>query len=105
VNRAQRRALAHPDGGCVFPGCDRPASWTDAHHVEHWQHGGPTDLANLASLCRYHHGVVHRHGWTMHVTDDQWFWWTTPTGDTFWSQRQGRQRAGPTPAHSPPLRT
>jgi hypothetical protein len=93
----QRLAMAMRDGGCVFPGCDAPPSWTDAHHVLHWQHGGPTDLANLASLCRHHHGVSHRNGWTMHVTHDEWFHWTTPRGDTFWSQRHGHQRAGPTP--------
>jgi len=97
VNRAQRHALEHRDGGCVFPGCDQPASWTDAHHVDHWINGGPTDTANLASLCRYHHGVSHRTGWTMHTTPDQWFWWQTPSGHTFWSQRHQHQRTTPTP--------
>ena len=33
----------------------------------------------------------------MHKTVDQWFWWQTPSGDTFWSQRHGKQRTGPTP--------
>ena len=97
VNREQRRALTHRDGGCVFPACDRPANWTDAHHVWHWQHHGPTQVPLLASLCRYHHGVSHRDGWTMYVTAGQWFWWTTPSGDTFWSQRHGHQRDGPIP--------
>jgi hypothetical protein len=96
----QRLAMAMRDGGCVFPGCDAPPSWTDAHHVLHWQHDGPTDLANLASLCRHHHGVSHRNGWTMRATHDEWFHWTTPKGDTFWSQRHGHQRAGPTPLKS-----
>jgi hypothetical protein len=54
---AQRRALIVRDGGCVFPGCDAPASWCDAHHVDHWEHDGRTDLDNLALLCRHHHGV------------------------------------------------
>src|SRR5262249_40403311 len=47
VSRAQRRALVHRDGGCAFPGCDRPHRWCDAHHLIPWQHGGPTDLNNL----------------------------------------------------------
>ncbi len=47
--------LAVRDGGCVFPGCDRPLAWCDAHHLRHWLHGGPTDLANLVLLCRAHH--------------------------------------------------
>ena len=97
ANRAQRRAIAHRDGGCVFPGCTHRPAWTDAHHIQHWQHGGSTEPSNLASLCRFHHMVTHRNGWTMYVTDDQWFWWTSPTGRSFWSQRHGKQRAGPLP--------
>jgi len=65
ANRHQRRALAIRDGGCVFPGCDAPVEWCDAHHVIHHQHDGPTDTRNLAMLCRRHHGVIHRRGWTM----------------------------------------
>jgi hypothetical protein len=36
----------------LFPGCERPLAWCEAHHLRHWLHGGPTDLANLALLCR-----------------------------------------------------
>ena len=86
-NRAQRRALAVRDSGCTFPGCDAPASWCDAHHVLPWGEGGLTDLSNLALLCRYHHGVTHRHGWTMTATADETFTWTTPSGRTLTSQR------------------
>ena len=41
-NRNQRIALAARDGGCRMPGCDRPPSWCEAHHIEHWgrDHGG-----------------------------------------------------------------
>ena len=87
ATRAQRRALTIRDGGCVFPGCGAPASWCDAHHVHHWDHDGDTDLCNLALLCRYHHGVTHRTGWTMTATEDQHFVWTTPSGATLHSQR------------------
>ena len=91
---SQRRALAVRDGGCVFPGCDMPTSWCDAHHITPWQAGGTTDLANLASLCRHHHGVTHRTGWTMVAHPDQTFTWTTPTGTTLTSQRN-RGSPGP----------
>jgi len=93
----QRRAALIRDGGCTFPGCDRPVGWLDIHHVLDWDHDGPTDIANLAALCRSHHGVTHRKGWTMTATTDGWFWWQTPSGHTFWSQRHGQQRAGPAP--------
>lgn len=95
---AQRRALALRDGGCTFPGCDAPIAWCDAHHLHQYQHGGETNLDQLVSLCRHHHGVTHRTGWTLHRSADGWHWWQTPTGHTFWSQRHGRQRAGPPPA-------
>jgi hypothetical protein len=50
VTAAQRAALVVRDGGCAVVGCDRPPAWCEAHHLRHWLHGGPTDLANLA-LC------------------------------------------------------
>jgi hypothetical protein len=65
VQPAQRTALAVRDGGCVFPDCDRPLAWCEAHHLRHWLHGGPTDLANLALLCRVHHRAVHEGGWRL----------------------------------------
>jgi hypothetical protein len=65
ISPAQRSALAVRDRGCVFPGCDRPLAWCDAHHLWHWIDGGPTDLANLALLCRAHHRTVHEGGWQL----------------------------------------
>jgi hypothetical protein len=59
VSSAQRGAVALRDGHCRFPGCDRPPSWCDAHHIEHWADGGATDLRNLILLCRRHHRSVH----------------------------------------------
>jgi Domain of unknown function (DUF222)/HNH endonuclease len=59
VSAAQRTALAVRDGGCRFPGCDRPPAWCEAHHRRHWLHGGATDLDNLVLLCRAHHRAVH----------------------------------------------
>ena len=53
-----RRLLQLRDGSCRYPGCAVPASDTEGHHVVHWVDGGRTDIANLVSLCRFHH---HRH--------------------------------------------
>jgi Domain of unknown function (DUF222)/HNH endonuclease len=62
---ATRRALAARDEGCVWPGCERSASWTSAHHLQHWAHGGPTNLDNLALVCYRHHWLVHEGGWQL----------------------------------------
>lgn len=37
-----RRALALRDGGCSFPGCDRPPAWCDGSHMRSWADGGVT---------------------------------------------------------------
>ena len=49
----------------VSSDCDRPLAWCEAHHLRHWLHGGPTNLANLALLCRVHHRAVHEGGWRL----------------------------------------
>ncbi|HEX7442799.1 MAG TPA: HNH endonuclease signature motif containing protein [Acidimicrobiales bacterium] len=90
ANRAQRRALTHRDGGCRFPGCDRPPNRCNAHHIIAWDHHGPTDMSNLILLCRYHHGVTHRSGWTLTAHPDHTFTWTTPNGHTLTSHPRGR---------------
>ncbi len=59
----QRIVLAAIWGGCAIPGCDRPPSWTEAHHADEWErHNGPTDIANGVLLCRHHHMWVHDNG-------------------------------------------
>jgi len=62
VPPAMRRAVIVRDRHCRFPGCDRPQSWCDAHHVVHWADGGDTAVSNLLLLCRRHHRMVHDRG-------------------------------------------
>jgi len=63
ISPSQKRALRARDKHCQFPGCDRPVSWTNPHHIEFWSRGGPTNLPNLLSLCWFHHRCVHEGGW------------------------------------------
>ena len=58
---ALRRALELRDKTCTHPGCDVPARWCDAHHIEHWAEGGRTVMSNLRLLCRTHHRQAHGH--------------------------------------------
>jgi len=69
VNRKLRRALLRRDRGqCQFPGC-RAHRRLHAHHIIHWNNGGPTELNNLILLCNLHHHVVHEGGWNVNPTD------------------------------------
>ena len=70
VSEPGRRALKARDGSCRWPGCERPPSWSAAHHVVHWIHGGTTDLDNLILLCHRHHWMVHEGGWQIVRSDD-----------------------------------
>ena len=70
VSGPGRRALKARDGSCRWPGCERPASWSAAHHVVHWIHGGTTDLDNLILLCHRHHWMVHEGNWQLVRSDD-----------------------------------
>ena len=74
------------DQHCRWPGCDRPASWCDGHHVWHWEHGGPTRPDNLILLCRRHHTRAHRRGWSVKLLPDATVDVTTPDGQTHTSR-------------------
>lgn len=69
VPRALRRLLLRRDHGmCQFPGCESEHR-LHAHHIIHWAKGGPTELANLISVCDFHHHKLHEGGWNIEVTD------------------------------------
>ena len=59
INRRLRRALEHRHPTCAVPGCGATRG-LHAHHIRHWEDGGPTELANLVLLCPYHHRLHHR---------------------------------------------
>jgi hypothetical protein len=77
----QRIALAARDGGCTWPGCDRPASWTEAHHINHWARDhGNTDIADGVLLCRHHHMLLHNNHWQITRTGSQ-YWLIPPASE------------------------
>ncbi len=70
----QRIGLAIRDGGCRFPGCDRPPTWCEAHHINEWhRHGGRTDIADGILLCRHHHLLVHNNDWRVTRNGAEYF--------------------------------
>ncbi|MHA7656911.1 HNH endonuclease signature motif containing protein [Mycobacterium sp. ML2] len=59
INRRLRRALEHRHPSCAVPGCGATRG-LHAHHIRHWEDGGPTELINLVLVCPYHHRLHHR---------------------------------------------
>ena len=63
VTEAQKLALYRRDRGCV--GCGIRPQACDAHHIQPWDHNGPTDITNLVLLCPRCHTKAHKHGHTI----------------------------------------
>jgi hypothetical protein len=105
VTAHQRHTLAIRDQGCVFPTCDRPAHWCDAHHLIPWHQHGPTDLDNLALLCRRHHRLIHGPHWNLERNPTNGNITATRNDGTTYTRTQTRnvtqtatpERAPPTP--------
>ena len=79
----QRTALAERDGGCRWTDCNRPPTWTEAHHIDHWaRDGGRTDVAAGILLCKHHHLLLHDHHWEIERRgpDRSEYWLIPPPG-------------------------
>jgi hypothetical protein len=75
--------IAARDSGCRWPGCTAPVHWCDVHHVQYWEHGGPTDVDNGVLLCRRHHRKLHsKEGWSFKLLPDGTGELTAPDGTT-----------------------
>jgi hypothetical protein len=99
----QRREVMRRDRHCRFPGCTN-MTFTNVHHIVAWKPGGRTDLPNLVLLCKHHHGVVHRNGWTMSGDANEELTIIAPTGGVmvsrpspFWTRVTAGQPAAPGP--------
>jgi len=75
-----KRALRVRDEHCRFPGCRIPTRRCDIDHTTAREHDGPTELRNLAHLCRRHHTLKHHSAWRVRQTPDGVLHWTSPTG-------------------------
>jgi hypothetical protein len=73
-------ALVVRDQHCRHPGCDRPPSWCEAHHVVHFSKGGPTRLDNLVLACTRHHHLWHDQGWQLNLARDGTLRLVSPRG-------------------------
>ena len=69
ATEAQRAALIVRDKHCV--GCGRTPTWCEAHHIQHWQHGGETNLDNLVLVCTSCHHNIHDNNWQVTQNQDR----------------------------------
>ncbi|MEE6163833.1 MULTISPECIES: HNH endonuclease signature motif containing protein [unclassified Mycolicibacterium] len=101
VNRRLRRVLEYRDRCCAVPGCGATRG-LHAHHIRHWEDGGPTDLDNLVMLCPYHHRLHHKGGITITGPAHQ-LTVTDPTGQQLHPGSLARPPTTP-PPQVPPYR-
>gem|GEM_PF-213891 len=97
----QRTALALRDQGCI--GCGTHPDHCRSHHIDHWQHDGPTDYPNLVSVCHdCHHNKIHQQGFTVepHPTRPGRFA-LQPPAPTPTPDRSPDAKPGPPPNPSP----
>ena len=66
ANRKQRDLARATMTTCPVPGCRHAADHCEIHHITAWAHGGETNMANLAPVCRYHNRTNDDDPWRTH---------------------------------------
>jgi hypothetical protein len=95
----QRIAMAIRDGGCLAPGCDRPPSWCETHHITFFaRDNGLTNVDDGVLLCRHHHLLFHNNGWEIERDEADRYWLIPPT------REDPEQTRRPLPSKSAALR-
>jgi Domain of unknown function (DUF222) len=83
---ALTRFIRCRDLTCRWPGCDKPAEFSDIDHTVPYPHG-PTHPSNNKCYCRIHHLFKTFHagpaGWTEIQLPDGTIVWTSPRGRTY----------------------
>jgi hypothetical protein len=78
----RQQVLYRDHSTCTFSGCDM-RNYLQVHHTDHAAYKGPTDLHNLATLCPFHHKLIHMHKWRQCVLKDGTTAWFRPTGERY----------------------
>jgi hypothetical protein len=69
-----RSALENRDEKCVVPGCDVAKGLEIDHYQIAFENDGPTELWNLARLCRWHHHLKTYCGYAITGKPGSWEW-------------------------------
>ncbi|BCW80273.1 HNH endonuclease signature motif containing protein [Arthrobacter sp. NicSoilC5] len=93
-----KRWIRLRDTKCTFRGCTNRTPDNETDHLQAWQHGGTTNVSNLAQLCPKHHRLKHHSQWTPDpATKNEPPGWTSPTGRHYNAEYQDSE-----PTHWPP---
>jgi hypothetical protein len=78
-----REYVTARDQTCRNPRCGQPAWRADLDHTIPFDQGGPTCPCNLGPLCRRHHQLKQRPGWSLTQPRPGIFQWATPAGRAY----------------------
>ncbi|WP_364398898.1 HNH endonuclease signature motif containing protein [Pseudarthrobacter sp. LMD1-1-1.1] len=93
-----KRWIRMRDAKCTFPGCTNRTPDNETDHLQAWEHGGTTNVSNLAQLCPKHHRLKHNTRWTPDPANkNESPGWTSPTG-----RHYNPEHPDPEPTHWPP---
>jgi hypothetical protein len=101
ANASQRRLLRARDRGCIWPGCDAPATWYQAHHEPPFEDTHRTTTSELLLFCRYHHTLRHQGNHEVQVDRDGTVTVHRPDGTRIPNVARGDKIAWPDPDPPP----
>ncbi len=81
VSQRRRAEILHPT--CVHPGCRMPSTDCDLDHRQPWAEYRVTCTADLGPMCRHHHVIRHRFGWSYRHAAGGDFQFTSPFGHLY----------------------
>ncbi len=100
----QRRMLEAETTRCAWPGCGRPASECQVHHLQEFAKGGETNPENMTLLCPYHNGVNGQRGRGRMAREGGRVTWLPP-GAPGHGEPPGRRDTGNRSGARPPWET
>jgi len=80
---AQRRMAETLHPTCIHPGCRMPAVDCDLDHRVPYSEVPVTCSCELGPMCRHHHVIRHKYGWSYDLVDGGDFLFTSPFGHQY----------------------
>jgi hypothetical protein len=94
VAQRRRAEIMHPT--CIHPGCRQPSVDCDIDHRILFSDQPVTCTCELGPMCRHHHVIRHKYGWSYDLVDGGDFIFTSPFGHCYTTSGK------PAPVAQPP---